>query len=44
MLRGIAVYSAKEGDVTSALKLAGELSNPQQRQATLFAIAHMLPH
>ena len=44
LLRTVVAYSAREGDVASALKLAGELRNPQQRQAALFGIAHVLPH
>jgi len=44
VLRNVAIYSAKAGDATSALKLVGEIRNPQNRRGTLFAIAHMLPH
>lgn len=44
VLRNVAIYSAKAGDVASALKLVGEIRNLQNRRGTLFAMAHMLPH
>ncbi len=44
VLRNVAIYSAKAGDVASALKLVDEIRNLQNRRGTLFAIAHMLPH
>jgi hypothetical protein len=44
VLRTLAISTAKEGDVASGLKLVGELRNAQQRQGTLFAIAHVMPH
>ena len=43
VVRNLAISSAKAGDVASALRFAGELKNPSNRRAVLFAIAHMLP-
>jgi hypothetical protein len=43
VVRNLAFYSAKAGDVAAALRFAGELKNPLNRRAVLFAIAHALP-
>lgn len=42
-LRAIAGGSAKAGDVTAALEIVTQISQPLARRATLFAIARVMP-
>jgi hypothetical protein len=39
----LAIGSAQEGDVASALRFAGELHDPSSRRSALFAVAQLLP-
>jgi hypothetical protein len=43
VVRNLAIFSTKAGDVASALQFASELKNPSNRRGMLFAIAHTLP-
>jgi hypothetical protein len=42
VLRALAIATAKSGDITSAVALASQTSDPASRRATLFEIAQTL--